>query len=277
MMIKPKDFFSALDEMAIPLSILLFLFLIFLFLYLSNTWPDLSGNLTAELLGAIVIVIVLDIAIKARDRHSFNNGRVVAFRSIRIPINKHLAVLFDMYRASLSEHHDDGIKNTTVQEFFNEQYWKSIIQLNVSTAAPTVPTTSWKNYLQLAFNQFNDALNDLLSKFPNYLSSDDIDLIENLINNNYCQYLTVFAIYEDGQCLLFEKDGGDRPFVSDENRDSFYSAVKKYHIDLVKFINNLNETLKSSNGEQILVHEHWGPGIWKRGFSEKEKTILKLT
>ena len=158
-----------------------------LFAYGKGWFEDFSLNLGTELIGVLISVLFIDLVVSRHERAEKLKLRKIALRQLRIPMQRHLNLLFGIYKASVAQEPEQ--KFDKPESLFCEDYFTQIAYFDFSKEAPVVPKQQWMQYIQKEVKNFNDSLSRTLEKYAIYLDSEVIDLLEKMINSSFLSFL----------------------------------------------------------------------------------------
>jgi len=262
----PVHIRETLKDLHVPLVILVALFVLSVLLYFTDLFPggwdtDMFGNLATELAGVLLTFFLLGLYISHRERRLTDHRRRIALRSLSLALRRHVGTLFNMFKATSTEAPDDPQRQVEPKGFFDERFYNTIVYLDFSAKAPAIPEMGWGQYLFLQFEDFANRLERVLEIFGVGLFPDDLDLLERLINSHYARALTMWgsSIPRTGASamMLSIEDGGSTTFVSTKRKESFYRDMRTYHEVLVELIDLVNDSLRDTDQEPIMVVQHW--------------------
>ena len=262
----PVHIRETLKDLRVPLVILVVLFALSVLLYFADLFPggwdtDIFGNLATELAGVLLTFFLLGLYISHRERRLADHRRRIALRSLSLALRRHVGTLFSMFKATSSEAPDNPQRQVEPKGFFDEKFYNTIVYLDFSVKAPAIPEMSWGKYLALNFEDFTNRLERALDIFGVGLFPGDLDLLELLVNSPYARMFTMNSSIpltgDSAMMLLSIEDGGSITFVSTKSKEYFDRSMRVYHEALMKLIDIVNESLRDTDQESIMVVQHW--------------------
>jgi hypothetical protein len=223
-------------SLRVAYSLVVILIILFISLGLTNPYGNDSSRsfyfgLSTDLIGAMVIIFLVDRIIAANQEKEKNRRRLIGLRGLRYALRNHLAMLFGMFKASIAQRPEKEYRSIT--DLFNEHYVTQLAFLDFSKKAPVVPEMTWYEYLSNECARFREQLNLTLTKFSTDLDAEMIELLEGLINSSLLEFLIqargIPALdramgFNRGQNLL----NGLGPLVR-EHTAAFLNLVEKYN------------------------------------------------
>lgn len=206
-------------------------------------------------------IFLLGLYISHRERRLADYRRRIALRSLSLALRRHVGTLFSMFKATSSEAPDNSQRQVKPKGFFDEKFYNTIVYLDFSVKAPAIPEMSWGKYLALNFEDFTNRLERALDIFGVGLFPGDLDLLELLVNSPYARMFTMNSSIpltgDSAMMLLSIEDGGSITFVSTKSKEYFDRSMRVYHEALMKLIDIVNESLRDTDQESIMVVQHW--------------------
>lgn len=262
----PVHIRETLKDLRVPLVILGALFVLSFLFYFADLFPgdwdtDIFGNLATELAGVLLTFFLLGLYISHRERRLTDHRRRIALRSLSLALRRHVGTLFSMFKATCTEVPEDPQRQVEPNNFFDERFYNTIVCLDFSAKAPAIPEMSWGKYLALNFEDFTNRLERALDIFGVGLFPGDLDLLELLVNSPYARMLTMNSSIPlagaSAMMLLSIEDGGSVTFVSTKSKEYVNRSMRGYHEALMKLIDIVNESLRDTDQESIMVVQHW--------------------
>jgi hypothetical protein len=145
-----------------------------------------------NILVIIIAFMLVDRVIKQREEQERDKYRAVALRQLRIPLNQHLRLLSNMYKASVERKPDTEISN--LDDLFNEDYFEQIAHFDVGRPGPASggvgqPALPWFQYLYLEVEKFKEDLERVADRYAGYLGADTADVVEELLHSPFVGYI----------------------------------------------------------------------------------------
>jgi hypothetical protein len=262
----PVHIRETLKDLRVPLVILVVLFVLSGLLYFKDLFPggwdtDIFGNLATELAGVLLTFFLLGLYISHRERRLTDHRRRIALRSLSLALRRIVGTLFSLFKAKSTEAQNDPQRQVEPKVFFDARFYDTIVNLDFSAKAPVIPEMSWGKYLALNFEDFTNRLERALDIFGVGLFPGDLDLLELLVNSPYARMFTMNSSIPltgaSAMMLLSIEDGGSVTFVSTKSKEYVDRSMRVYHEALMKLIDIVNESLRDTDQESIMVVQHW--------------------
>lgn len=212
-------------------------------------WRSFTLNLGTEVVGILLTVLLIDRVIRRRDKQERERYRSVALQQLRLPLNNHLLLLFNIYKASVEEKPDREISR--VEDLFGDDYVEQTAHLDLTSSGPIYPPMQWFQYLHMEMQQFKDELGHVVDKYAVHLDPETIDLAEQLSNS------TLLTVITRGVPLANWVTNGQvqRPFGLLVGPSSAVPEMIREHTDpfsrLVEIYNR-----EALHNRKILVQDH---------------------
>ncbi|OLE73372.1 MAG: hypothetical protein AUI36_00665 [Cyanobacteria bacterium 13_1_40CM_2_61_4] len=173
-------------------SFVVVLIILFVSLGLTNPYGNESSRsiyfgLSTDLTGAIVIIFLVDRIIAANQAKEKNRRRIIGVRGLRYALRNHLAMLFGMFKASITQRPEK--EYGSIAELFNDYHVEQLAFLDFSKKAPVLPNMTWYEYLSNECTRFREQLNLTLTKFSTDLDAEMMELLEELIDSPLLAFL----------------------------------------------------------------------------------------
>jgi hypothetical protein len=166
-----------------------------------------------------------------------------------------------MFKATSTNAPDNPQRQVAPNYFFDETFYNNIVYLDFAAKAPVTSEMSWGQYLSLEFEDFKNRLESSVDKFGLGFSPNDLDIVEQLINSRYAGMLNMrgssISLGGTSAMMLSIEDGGSITFVSSKAKESFYRDMRAYHEVLIDLVDLINESLRATDQELIMVVQHW--------------------
>jgi hypothetical protein len=162
-------------------------------------WRDFLLSVGTNFLVIVIVFILVESVIRQREEQERDKEkqerekyRAVALRRLRIPLNQHLRLLSDMYKASVERKPDREISN--LDDLFNEDYFKQITHFDLGKPSPMrggvgQPALPWFQYLYLEVDRFKEDLDRVVDRYAGYLGADTADVVEELFHSQFVGYI----------------------------------------------------------------------------------------
>jgi|GEM_PF-3972297 len=158
-----------------------------LFSYWKGWFSDFTLNLGTELIGILITVVFIDLVISRHEQREKSKLRRIALRQLRVPMQRHLSLLFNMYKASVTAPATRSINGP--ETLFREDYYLQLASFDLSKDAPVIPKQQWIDYACHEVNEFRESLSRTLEKYAMHLDSEVIDLLESLLGSSFLSFL----------------------------------------------------------------------------------------
>jgi len=140
-------------------------------------------NLTTELIGILVVLLVVDLAVKISKQHKLAKYRSIAFSRLQKPIIHHARLFTYLLKASVLKKPDK--KYINIADLFDEEYFSEIKKLNLSAKAPSIPERIWYQYISQECFKFSESINNTLDKYAIYLDTEISELLEDIYDSRF--------------------------------------------------------------------------------------------
>jgi len=221
---------------------LLFLFLVIcLVIYFTNPFgtqwsKDFTLNLTAEIIGILLVVFLIDRVININQERERKRRQAIAFQQLRIPLLHHFHLLFHIFKSSTETRPDKDYKD--VVGLFDDRYFIEIAFFDFSKEAPVVPPTDWFNRLSRECQRFKEALNNTMEKYSLYLESDTIDLMEEIINSHFISFILQAPVIPK-----IDKEKGFKRQYNLFSGQGMCDLVKEYTVLFSRLVDSYNQNV----------------------------------
>lgn len=238
--------------------LLTLLALILLVLYYFNpgntNWlQDFTLNLTTEIIGILLVVILIDRAIHIDKEREKRKVQEIAFRQLRIPLLHHFTLLFNIFKSSVQEKPDKNYVEAS--DLFDALYFNQIAFFDFSKPAPVTPPTDWFNHLSQESAKFKNDLNRTVEKYSLYLEPDVIDSLEEIINSSF-----IWFIIRAPGIIKFDKKSGITQQYNLFGGQGSYDLVEEYTTLFTKLITYYNQNVPEEK-KIIMTDDLWGNGV----------------
>lgn len=154
---------------------------------------DFSLNLTAELVGILLVVFSVNKAVTFRQQQENNKFKEIAFRQLRFVLNKQLYLLLEMFQTT--KECPDDVKYQTLPDFLQDDaYFLGVHRLNLLELAPVLTSDGeqmdWLDYLHSESLNLKSAISQVVDRYSFYLDSEVVDLMENLSDAVFIRFIT---------------------------------------------------------------------------------------
>lgn len=150
-------------------------------------------SLSASIITVILTVVLIDRVISNRQKKEVENRERIALIRLKISMEYHYQLLFNMLRASV-ETAPNNLFNSP-GDLFDDFYFNEIKHFNFIGKAPVDPYKHWFVYLQEQFENFNLTLERTIELYGIYMGLDFIDKCEQLINSRGFKDIAFFIPY----------------------------------------------------------------------------------
>ena len=226
-----------------------------------NLWlKDFTLNMTAELLGILLVVFSVNKAVKFREQQENNKFKQIAFRQLKIVLNKQLFLFIEMFDyATLAP---DKINSKTLPEFLqNDDYYIKLHRLNLLDLAPILTPKGgkmdWLDYIHSESVNLKSAINQVVDRYSFYLDSEVVDLMEKISDAGFIRFIT--SIWEAKKLEAY-KNHGD--LLSD--CENLLREYIKGLLDLVYFYNDSVTEDRQINLDWETWNNSWQHHCWSK-------------
>lgn len=239
--------------------ILLSLIIILILLYFINPYDtswlhDFSLNLTTEIMGILLVVLLIDRVISINQENERQRCQKIAFQQLRIPLLNNFILLFNIFKSSVQVKPDKNYIN--VSDLFDDLYFDQITFFDFSKPAPVAPSTNWFNYLSKDCSEFKENINRTVDKYSFCLEPDVIDLMEEIINSSFISFILQAPSIPE----IDRREGYIRRYNFFEGQ-GMVDLVTKYTNSLTKLIDYYNKC--APNEKKILMTDD----LWRNDVS----------
>lgn len=215
---------------------------------------ELSLNIVAEVIGILLTVFLIDAVIKKKDTNERKKRESIAFQQLKYPIERHLRLLFDMYKSSITVRPNKSYDK--VSYLFDEAYYSEIIFLDFSKRAPIAFETTWFIHLSIETEKFKKAIEKTLDKYSFYMESDVIDLMEKILDSSFIRFIiTAPSIYE-----LDLIDGDQNNY----NLFAWFNViedVRNYTRLILELVEHYNSKVSNDKKINDIINKFWDDDI----------------
>lgn len=206
-----------MKTLKIPLLTLVLILglLIYIFITTQNqVTDDFSLNLITEIIGILLTVLLIDFAIKRREKKEKHDILKNTYAQYKRPARRLLQYFASIYKASTIETPVEW--NTDFKTLLSaKQFYESVRYLDFLKPAPVTPKTDWINHSHIEINRIKADLEKILDKYAFVLDSKTIADLEWVINHWLLETLLV----------------GPSIKVTNESSDSRYTSICLLAID----------------------------------------------
>jgi hypothetical protein len=145
-------------------------------------WLESFGsNLAAGFLGALLTVTLIDRRLERQHKALSTKVRKVAFNKIRPTLSSHIGVLSNWQKAA-AQHPPEHLPQT-IEDVFDESYFRDVRTFDFSKSAPTLTPMSWFMWTPQSFKAFREQLSIVVDTYVAFLEPDTIERFESLANS----------------------------------------------------------------------------------------------
>ena len=228
------------NPLNIPLKILIALFFLLIIIGYSMEL-DYLINVSVEILGSIVTLIVIDIYLSKNEKKIATKREQIIWTLVKPILRENLSVLFSMYKSTTTKR-GANYKTEELSKFFTEDYAKTIQHLNIYSEAPIYPDAIWLNYLINKFTGLNNNYNSLLEKYSNQMEPELVELIEEIKNSsfhsNIISIMPTLINFTISNNMKVPKD--------------FFSQVFDYEYCIKAYLTSINKIINLSAENEIM-------------------------
>lgn len=248
------------------------------YVFLSPTlegWRAFALKLGTEILGILFTVLLIEAVIRRKEERdrAWHRRRAwyrrIALRQLRIPLNNHLRLLSDMYKASVERKPDREISN--LRDLFSEDYFEQITYFNAmgpSPAAHPMPLCSvtsgaqrrwipWDQFLSTEVKQFKEEVDRVVDKYAMYLDPETMDLLERLANSPVVMSVGHLPM---SATMLLQSWGPQQaynPFIVEDD-----ARIVRKHTDVFsKVVDIYNKEAPDDRKVLIRNYKMWSDGV----------------
>jgi hypothetical protein len=154
---------------------------------------DFSLNLTAELVGILLVVFSVNKAVTFRQQQENNKFKEIAFRQLRFVLTKQLYLLLEMFQTT--KECPDDMNYQSLPDFLQDDaYFLGVHRLNLLDLAPVLTSDGekmdWLDYLHSELLNLKSAINQVVDRYSFYLDSEVVDLMENLSDAVFIRFIS---------------------------------------------------------------------------------------
>lgn len=154
-------------------------------------------NLAAGVIAIFLTVLLIDGVIRRREARQLNRYRSIALQQLFAPLQNHLHLLFNIYKASVDRKPDREISSAS--DLLGEDFFKQIVYFDLSEPGPAVAAfgqerLKWYVYLNSEWQNFKSQMGGLVDRYAMYLDPDTLGLMEQLMNSWLFSYLNGLPI-----------------------------------------------------------------------------------
>jgi hypothetical protein len=212
-------------------------------------WREFSLNLGTESTGILLTVVLIDAVIRGKESREQERHRRIALQQLYGPLNDHLRLLSNMYKASVERKPDREI--SSLQDLFSEDYFEQITYFNVLGPSPSAPPPMspsaiasgnmplpipWYQYLSTEVNEFQDELGDVIDKYGRHLNPDTIGLLSQLSRSGFVN--TVCRLPLEGNMSRGWGQWANNPFIMEPSWPQVRDHVRAFS-ELVDIYNEV--------------------------------------
>ena len=242
------------------------------YVFLSPTlegWRAFALNLGTEILGILLTVLLIDAVIRRKEKRDRAWYRRIALQQLRIPLNNHLRLLSDMYKASVERKPDREISN--LRGLFSEDYFEQITYFNAmgpSPAAHPMPLSSvssgaqrrwipWYQYLSTEVKQFKEEVDRVVDKYALYLDPETLDLLEQLANSPVVMSVGHLPMSATMLLQTWGPQQAYNPFIVEDD-----ARIVRKHTDVFsKVVDIYNKEAPDDRKVLIRNYKMWSDGV----------------
>jgi hypothetical protein len=142
-------------------------------------------DMASEIVGILLVVFSIDRVIAIEQAKEKRQLETVACSQLRRPLLRHFYLLFNLFKASISQKPDKDYQQ--VSDLFDETYYQEIAYLDFAQSAPVIALSEarWIDYLTQECKQFQESLHRTTEKYALFLPPDILDLVEEMINDPF--------------------------------------------------------------------------------------------
>lgn len=157
-------------------------------------YSSLAENLIAELVGAVLIFGVIELALYVRENNSRTRVAKIGLSELSIRMNR----LADLFGQIVKASSNDFSPNTFEQLFGDTTAELVSRRLDLAGPAPTMPHDTWRNYLAQEAEGMTDNLYSIQQLYQAYFSERTLECLADLRNN---VLLNVFKALPQSEAL----------------------------------------------------------------------------
>ena len=170
---------------------------------------NFAMNVTTELGGITLTVWVIDRVLRWQEEQREQKSAAIALKQANRALAKHVDVWAGLFKASIPARPEQ--LPVEFKQLLTPENIAHVAFFNVCAAAPTHPTSLWRQHLLNEIVRFQKEVERIIDKYAVFLAPEQIDLLERCANSNFCsgfpQLLSVgvnpgiaiFIAHVDGQ------------------------------------------------------------------------------
>ncbi|NER33941.1 MAG: hypothetical protein F6J93_07830 [Oscillatoria sp. SIO1A7] len=203
-----------------------------------NLWlKDFSLNLTAELMGILLVLFSVNQTVKNSQEKEKNKFKEIAFRQLRYVLRKQIYLLFEMFKATVEVRPDKDYQ--VLVDLFDDTYFNEVKYLDLLSPAPMVTSQGdemdWLDYLHSELLSLKSALGQVVDRYSFYLDSEVVDVMEELSDSVFIRFIN--SIWEAKNINAI----GDRGDLLSACKD----LLREYATSLLKLMELYNQSAAS--------------------------------
>lgn len=212
--------------------------------YQKDNWQEaVFVNMATGSLGTIVTLVFVDSILKRVENLRSRRYASVATLRIRVYLQRHLNLLFDIYKAS-SDPLDFG-SHKSIEEIFGEDFYRTVRQFDISASAPVTGNMRWADYIHQEREELDRQLKDVLDNYAMHL---DLELVEAV------EALRVSSLYDIFSKMPVLADIASPP-IAVFGDISMWQVVEEYIKKFFNVIEGFNEY--AQDGKEVFFDDQW--------------------
>lgn len=152
-------------------------------LWLDQYFSDIS----AGLVGSLIVIFSIDRIIRRNKEEERSRREKIALRRLRTHVLWHVVDLLNMYKAVIKD--KPLTLPSTLEDVFNEDFYKEIGMLDLMKEAPVIPRTIWLSYLGSQIELARRNLKEVIDSYSVYLEIELVELVERCSNSHFSQLM----------------------------------------------------------------------------------------
>lgn len=239
---------------------------------------SMAQNIFSEIFGIIVTLALVDKIFDLNEEKENKRMQQIALKYLRTEIAKYLRMLLRLYKASVEERYAKKIGANTIEEFFDEDYFSTIVHLNHNKKVPDITEDyTYLEYIKSRCDDLKSAIEKTLKLHEKYFPSEIVEKMDDLME---CDFMKIVNII-DRSIKLKTKPYCDLNNLFD-NDDTVLAAFKWHMSKFIWLVNYYEKITKNSNPIELNA-EAWGvrPVIFAAGLdstcARDPKTEIRKT
>ena len=208
----------------------------------SEELKSFTLNLITEIIGILVTILLIDQALRSKEKREKDKIIKSAFVQFKRPANEFLYLLLRIYKATC-ESKPENLNNNYKDIFSTNHFFETIQYLDFKLEAPVIPRQQWSQYVYNEVTNFKKEIDKILDKYVFVFDSHIIGELESLNNSSILQIISIGMMVQQADIQINHQRENLNLLAGEQVIDE----LKKFLNKLFNLIDYFNDILKQND------------------------------